>query len=332
MSSVATIRSELPARTALPAKQRPATTRSAAPAREPRPEREGAAVEAGDDGVVGVAGPPAAALGEEDRRSRIRSISSNSRSFFPWPSRPGCRRGPCSRRRGPRSAARSPNRSPLIRARAGDQAVGRGAREQLLELAAGPLRGDRQPAVLDEAVPDRTEIGDVLARGAAPSAWRRSTASGRAARRASGPVARAPPRGRHESPRRPGPRLCLRNRRLRSHRRSLGIRCRDWDSTLAQRNLSTAYTVGFALPRDGAISRARSGGRAPPGGRGDRCSRDGARARLGQRPHARGDDPVSGLRRRPAAYGVARAGTSGRSRSGWTTTTSTGVRGSPASR
>ena len=36
-----------------------------------------------------------------------------------------------------------------------------------------------------------------------------------------------------------------------------------------------------------------------------------------QRPHPRGDDPVPRLRRRPAADGVARRSTSGRSRSGW---------------
>ena len=37
-------------------------------ARQPRPQREGARVERRDDRVVGVAGPPAAALGEEDGR------------------------------------------------------------------------------------------------------------------------------------------------------------------------------------------------------------------------------------------------------------------------
>ena len=65
--SVATIRSEQPAITALPAKQRPATIGDPRhQAREPGPEREGAGVERGDDRVVGVARPPAAALGEED--------------------------------------------------------------------------------------------------------------------------------------------------------------------------------------------------------------------------------------------------------------------------
>ena len=68
-SSVATIRSEQPAITALPAKQRPLTIaiRGTSPD-SARPQRERADVERGDDRVVGVARPAAAALGEEDRR------------------------------------------------------------------------------------------------------------------------------------------------------------------------------------------------------------------------------------------------------------------------
>ena len=68
-SSVATIRSEQPAMTALPAKQRPFTTatRGTRPDK-PRPERERARIQRGDDGVVGVARSSAAALGEEDGR------------------------------------------------------------------------------------------------------------------------------------------------------------------------------------------------------------------------------------------------------------------------
>ena len=69
VSSVATIRSEQPAMTALPAKHRPLTTaiRGTSPGQR-RPQREGAHVERRDHRVVGVAGPAATALGEEHRR------------------------------------------------------------------------------------------------------------------------------------------------------------------------------------------------------------------------------------------------------------------------
>ena len=52
-------------------------------------------------------------------------------------------------------------------------------------LAAHPLGGDREAAVLDEAA-GVDEVGEVLARRAPPRSWRRSTASGRA----SSPVSR----------------------------------------------------------------------------------------------------------------------------------------------
>ena len=65
---MATIRSEQPASTALPAKQRPCDDRDPRhQPREPRPEREGARVERRDHRVVGVPRPAAAALGEEHR-------------------------------------------------------------------------------------------------------------------------------------------------------------------------------------------------------------------------------------------------------------------------
>ena len=47
---------------------------------------------------------------------------------------------------------------------AGDQPVGRRPRDQLGGLAALPLGGDREAAVLDEA-PGVDEVGEVLARG-----------------------------------------------------------------------------------------------------------------------------------------------------------------------
>ena len=50
--------------------------------------------------------------------------------------------------------------------RAGDQAVGGGARDQVVELAPAPLGGDREAAVLDEGA-GIDEVGDVLAGGPA---------------------------------------------------------------------------------------------------------------------------------------------------------------------
>ena len=54
----------------------------------------------------------------------------------------------------------------MTRGGAADQAVGRGAGDQLLELAAAALGGDREAPVLDEAA-RVDEVGDVLAGGAA---------------------------------------------------------------------------------------------------------------------------------------------------------------------
>ena len=78
--------------------------------------------------------------------------------------------------------------------------------------------------------------------------------------------------------------------------------------------------------------RARSGRQPPPGDEVLDAVGHGAGSRSRQRAHPRGDDALPRLRRRPAADGVARASTSGRSRSGCPTRTSTGERGWPASR
>jgi hypothetical protein len=48
--------------------------------------------------------------------------------------------------------------------RAGDEAVGRGARDQVVQIAAKPLRGDREAAVFDER-PRVDQILDVSPRG-----------------------------------------------------------------------------------------------------------------------------------------------------------------------
>jgi hypothetical protein len=64
--------------------------------------------------------------------------------------------------------------------RAGDEAVGRGARDQVVQIAAKPLRGDREAAVFDER-PRVDQILDVSRAVRPLAACLRSTASGRAA-------------------------------------------------------------------------------------------------------------------------------------------------------
>ena len=107
-------------------------------AREPAPERERARVERRDDRVVGVAGPPAAALGEaarwagaSARSARTGGPSCGARS------RPACRPAPCSRRRAPRRRRARRESSPLIARGPGDQAVGGRARDQLRRRRGG---------------------------------------------------------------------------------------------------------------------------------------------------------------------------------------------------
>ena len=75
---------------------------------------------------------------------------------------------------------------------------------------------------------------------------------------------------------------------------------------------------------------ARARGRRRARRRDDRRGRGAAGRAAGQRPHARGDDPLPRLRRRPAADALAARRRSGRSRRSSRPRTSTGAPGSPA--
>ena len=134
---------------------------------------------------VGVAGPPAAALGEEHDRQPPRSASSNMRSFFWWFCCPACRPAPCSRttsrRSGPRSSA---NRSPVHAADAHDQPVGgRRCRSAPRRVAPAALRGhdERRRTRRSEPASQRSSMFSRAVRW--PVFRRRATASGRAASR-----------------------------------------------------------------------------------------------------------------------------------------------------
>ena len=150
-------------------------------AAEPREVVEREAVEARRRPMPSVSpGPPAAAFGEEHDREaagarRARTAGPSSRGSTAL--RAG-EDGVVVRHRDDRVA--------VDRADAADEPVGRRALDELLERAAAALRGDDERRVLDEgAVVD--EVGDVLARGAAPgrrgAARRRRAGGGRARRR-----------------------------------------------------------------------------------------------------------------------------------------------------
>ena len=163
---VATIRSAQPAMTALPAKQRPATTamRGHEPG-QPRPQREGARVERRDDGVVRVARAPAAALGEEDGGQAHALDQLEQAVLLAVPEdalRAGQHRVVVGQHRA--GAARAEELAVDAR-RARHEAVGGRARDEVVEVAAGALGGDREAPVLDERA-RVDEVGDVLARGA----------------------------------------------------------------------------------------------------------------------------------------------------------------------
>ena len=162
--SVATIRSEQPAITALPAKQRPATTaiRGTMP-RQPRPQRERARVEGRHHGVVRVAGPPAAALGEEHGR-QPHALDQLEQPVLLAMAEHALRAG--QHRvvvRQHRARAAIAEQIAVDASGPGDEAVGGRALDQLAQLSSAALGGDREPPVLDEA-PGVDEVGDVLAR------------------------------------------------------------------------------------------------------------------------------------------------------------------------
>ena len=155
--------------------------RPAGPARECGRTARSRHVEAGDHRAVGVARTAAAALGEEDHRQAHPLDQLEQPVLLPVVrAGPGCRRAPCSRRTAPRRRAFAEEVT-VTRADAGDQPVGGGAADQVVEFAAAALRGDREAAVLDEGA-GVDQVVDVLAgRPLPPAAWRLSTASGRAA-------------------------------------------------------------------------------------------------------------------------------------------------------
>ena len=166
MFSVATIRSEQPAITALPAKQRPATTaiRGTRP-ESPRPEGEGAGVEGGDDGVVGVAGAAATALGEEDG-GQAHALDQLEQPVLLAVAEGALGAGEDGVVVGEDGAgAALAEELAVDPGRAGDQAVGGGAGDQVLDLASPSLGGDRETAVLDEGA-RIDQVGEVLARRA----------------------------------------------------------------------------------------------------------------------------------------------------------------------
>jgi hypothetical protein len=136
-------------------------------ARELRPEREGARVEGRDDRVVGVARPAAAALGEEDDRQPHPLDQLEEAVLLAVAERPlgaGEDRVVVGEHRaggvlGGEEVAVDPRR-------AADQPVGGSAGDQLIELAAGPLGGDREAPVLDEGA-GVDQVLEVLTRGPA---------------------------------------------------------------------------------------------------------------------------------------------------------------------
>ena len=260
--SVATIRSEAPASTALPAKQRPETIaiRGTTPG-EPAPRARTRACRAPRRRRS------RCRRGARRRpRRRARSAAACARSArtggpsCDGRSRPGCRRARCSRRRGPRRRRARRSSSPLIRAvppispSAGVRAISSSG------LAAHPLGGDREPAVLDEAA--RRRRGR---RGSRARCARRGRGGARppraAPRRRSAAGARAPRRGRLE--RRPLPR----------GEDSHTLRAWDWRSPTRR---STGVAVGLRC--DGRRDRRRSapGSSREPGDEVLDGGRDGA--------------------------------------------------------
>ena len=139
----------------------------------------------------------------------------------------------------------------------GDQAVGRGPLEQLAHLAAAPLGGDREPAVLDEA-PGVDQILDVLAGGAAAALVAALDGLGPGLVAGSAGVARAPRPGHRVAPR-PAP------AKPRSHRAAL-VALGAWRPlSSASRSRSRATSPA----RSAAATPSIASGSSPP--RFDRC-------------------------------------------------------------
>jgi len=139
---------------------------------EPRPEREGARVEGGDDGIVGVARPTAATLGEEDD-GEAQALDQLEEPVLLAVSEGALRAGQHRVVVGEHSARRGLAEEVAVdTGRAGEQAVGRGAGDQVVDLAPAALGGDREAPVLDEGagvdelvevLPGRAPTGRVAA-------------------------------------------------------------------------------------------------------------------------------------------------------------------------
>ena len=158
-SGVAMMTSQVPASAALPAKQRPETidTSGTWPLSAPS-DTKCRHVEARDVGHVGVAGPAAAAFGEQHHRQLAAGGQIEDAIGFGMVAhalRTG-QDGVVVRQHSRLDAAdfRHP----------GDQTIGRGVGDQVLLRTPAALRGDRQRAVFDET-PRVHQIGDVLSGG-----------------------------------------------------------------------------------------------------------------------------------------------------------------------
>ena len=243
-SRVAMTTSQQPSSAALPAKQRPELmpTSGTSP-REPPEVVEREAVEAGDADAVGVAGPAAAALGEEHdrqppaaRRARTCGPSCGGSAC------PACRRARCSRTTAPRSATRSRPNSVAVHACRCRRPARRPASSRSGPRACGAAAARRSRARRTRrSCPGRRG----RRRSRAPCAGR-SCAAARprraARRRASMRVPRAAPRR--------GRAGCGRGRSPRRRRSAAG-------STV----VSSMKTSGVALEHGVAGARRRSRGR-----------------------------------------------------------------------
>ena len=149
-------------------------------AAEPREQREGAAVQPGDDRHVDVARAPAAALGEQHDRQPAPLGDLEQPVLLGVVAHP-LRAGEHRVVVGHRHA-----RAAVDLADARDEPVGGRARDQLLARAPALLRGEQQRPVLDEACPRRRRSARFSRAVRRPRSRRRATASGRAA---SSPIA-----------------------------------------------------------------------------------------------------------------------------------------------
>ena len=145
-SAVAITTSQQPSNAALPAKQRPeliADERHEAAQRAEQVERH--AVEPGEPGAVGVAGPASAALGEEHDREPHALRELEQPVLLAMVLQPLCagEHGVVVRHHDAAGLAVG-EQVAVHPADAGDEAVGRSARDQIVQRAASTLRRDHE--------------------------------------------------------------------------------------------------------------------------------------------------------------------------------------------